>query len=146
MKSQMKAADRSGARFAAIVGEDEAAAGVVTLRDLRPSAQDASMTDVPARSGPRAPTLRSRQRAHDDERSCRSSRTAWRHVSCMRTDWCGELTTADEGREVVLCGWVATRREHGEHLAFVDVRDRTGVIQCVVDRRRTTSAASTWCG
>ncbi len=35
MKSQMKAADRSGARFAAIVGEDEAAAGVVTLRDLR---------------------------------------------------------------------------------------------------------------
>ena len=50
----------------------------------------------------------------------------------MRTDWCGELTTADEGREVVLCGWVATRREHGEHLAFVDVRDRTGVIQCVV--------------
>lgn len=35
MKSQMKAADRSGARFAAIVGEDEAAAGVVALRDLR---------------------------------------------------------------------------------------------------------------
>jgi aspartyl-tRNA synthetase len=50
----------------------------------------------------------------------------------LRTDWCGELTTADEGREVVICGWVATRREHGEHLAFVDVRDRTGVVQCVV--------------
>jgi aspartyl-tRNA synthetase len=51
----------------------------------------------------------------------------------LRTDWCGELTTADERREVVLCGWVATRREHGEHLAFVDLRDRTGVVQCVVD-------------
>ena len=50
----------------------------------------------------------------------------------LRTDWCGVLTAADEGREVVLCGWVATRREHGEHLAFVDVRDRSGVIQCVV--------------
>ncbi|HEY8058983.1 MAG TPA: aspartate--tRNA ligase, partial [Acidimicrobiales bacterium] len=50
----------------------------------------------------------------------------------MRTDWCGELTTADEGRDVEICGWVATRREHGEHLAFVDVRDRTGVVQCVV--------------
>jgi histidyl-tRNA synthetase len=35
MKAQMRAADRSGARWAAIVGEDEAAAGAVTLRDLR---------------------------------------------------------------------------------------------------------------
>ena len=35
MKSQMKAADRSGARFALIVGEDEAEAGTVTVRDLR---------------------------------------------------------------------------------------------------------------
>ncbi len=50
----------------------------------------------------------------------------------LRTDWCGELSAADAGRDVVVCGWVATRREHGEHLAFVDVRDRTGVIQCVV--------------
>ena len=51
----------------------------------------------------------------------------------MRTDYCGELRAADAGREVAVCGWVATRREHGEHLAFVDVRDRTGVVQCVVD-------------
>ena len=32
-----------------------------------------------------------------------------------------------------VCGWVARRREHGEHLAFVDVRDHSGLIQCVVD-------------
>ena len=32
-----------------------------------------------------------------------------------------------------VCGWVARRREHGEHLAFVDLRDHTGIIQCVVD-------------
>ncbi len=51
----------------------------------------------------------------------------------MRTDYCGDLRAADAGREVAVCGWVATRREHGEHLAFVDVRDRTGVVQCVVD-------------
>ena len=51
----------------------------------------------------------------------------------MRTDYCGRLTLADVGREVEVCGWVATRREQGKHLAFVDVRDHTGIIQCVVD-------------
>ena len=34
-----------------------------------------------------------------------------------------------------MCGWVARRREHGEHLAFVDLRDHTGVIQCVIDNQ-----------
>ncbi len=51
----------------------------------------------------------------------------------LRTDWCGELRAGDAGREVAVCGWVGRRREHGEHLAFVDVRDRTGIVQCVVD-------------
>ncbi len=51
----------------------------------------------------------------------------------MRTDYCGELRAGDIGRQVAVCGWVARRREHGEHLAFIDVRDRTGIVQCVVD-------------
>src|SRR5438105_287079 len=51
----------------------------------------------------------------------------------MRTDYAGDLRLSDVGREVTLCGWVAARREHGEHLAFVDLRDRTGIVQCVVD-------------
>jgi aspartyl-tRNA synthetase len=51
----------------------------------------------------------------------------------MRTDYCGELRAIDVGRIVSVVGWVDRRREHGEHLAFVDLRDRTGVIQCVVD-------------
>ena len=46
---------------------------------------------------------------------------------------CGELRAGDIGATVSICGWVARRREHGEHLAFVDVRDHTGVVQCVVD-------------
>ncbi|MEA2931365.1 MAG: aspartyl-tRNA synthetase, partial [Actinomycetota bacterium] len=51
----------------------------------------------------------------------------------MRTDYCGHLGVADVGRAVEVCGWVATRREQGKHLAFVDLRDHTGVVQCVVD-------------
>ena len=51
----------------------------------------------------------------------------------LRSHMCGELRIEDVGSEVSLCGWVAKRREHGEHLAFVDIRDHTGVTQCVVD-------------
>jgi aspartyl-tRNA synthetase len=46
---------------------------------------------------------------------------------------CGELTADQAGQRVRLCGWVARRRDHGEHLAFVDLRDHTGIVQCVVD-------------
>jgi aspartyl-tRNA synthetase len=53
--------------------------------------------------------------------------------TALRTDYCGELRPADEGRRVSVCGWVNARRDHGEHLAFIDLRDRTGVVQCVVD-------------
>src|SRR4051794_12379490 len=54
-------------------------------------------------------------------------------ATAMRTDLCGALRIEDVGRTVSVCGWVARRREHGEHLAFLDLRDRTGVLQCVVD-------------
>ena len=54
------------------------------------------------------------------------------YETSMRTHRCGDLRPEDIGKEVILCGWVDRRREHGEHLAFIDLRDRSGVIQVVV--------------
>ena len=53
--------------------------------------------------------------------------------TAMRTHMCGVLDVSHIGQTVSICGWVGRRREHGEHLAFVDLRDHSGVVQCVVD-------------
>jgi aspartyl-tRNA synthetase len=51
----------------------------------------------------------------------------------LRDLLCASLRESDVGSTVTVCGWVAKRREHGEHLAFLDVRDHSGIIQAVVD-------------
>ena len=62
--------------------------------------------------------------------------------TALRTHLCGVLRKEDVGSEVRVCGWVARRREHGEHLAFVDLRDHTGIVQCVIDH--ATDVRSEW--
>ena len=54
-------------------------------------------------------------------------------ATSLRSQLCGGLRSGNIGNTVTVCGWIARRREHGEHLAFLDVRDYSGVIQCVVD-------------
>lgn len=49
-----------------------------------------------------------------------------------RTDYCGSLRTSDIGREVTVCGWVQRQRDLGQ-LIFIDLRDRTGIVQLAFD-------------
>jgi aspartyl-tRNA synthetase len=56
--------------------------------------------------------------------------------SLERTHLCGELRAANAGQSVVLMGWVNRRRDHG-NLIFLDVRDRTGIAQVVLDKELT---------
>src|SRR5580658_472613 len=53
-----------------------------------------------------------------------------------RTHLCGDLRAAHAGQQVVLMGWVNRRRDHG-NLIFLDLRDRSGISQIVLDKELT---------
>ena len=50
-----------------------------------------------------------------------------------RTRYCAYVSEKEIGREVVVCGWVNGKRDMG-NLIFLNVRDRSGVIQLVFDK------------
>ena len=59
--------------------------------------------------------------------------------SAERTHHCGQLRPSDGGREVVLMGWVARRRDLG-HIIFIDLRDREGVTQVLFNPDQSPAA------
>jgi aspartyl-tRNA synthetase len=67
-----------------------------------------------------------------------TTRSPW-----QRTHSCGELTITHRDQEVVLNGWIENHRHHGQ-LVFLDMRDRYGVTQVVVDQESKGMAAGTF--
>ncbi|HEX6971516.1 MAG TPA: aspartate--tRNA ligase, partial [Limnochordia bacterium] len=63
---------------------------------------------------------------------------AWQ-PAFSRREACGVLRAEDSGRRVELCGWVQRRRDHGG-LIFIDLRDRSGVVQLVFNPEESATA------
>ena len=59
-------------------------------------------------------------------------------LGLKRTRYCGEVSTADVGTEVVVAGWVQRARDLG-NLVFIDLRDRTGIVQLAFDDKTDRS-------
>ena len=57
----------------------------------------------------------------------------------MRSHYCTDLDEKDIGREVTLCGWCNTYRDHGG-IIFIDLRDRRGIVQLVFDPKDSQQA------
>ena len=54
------------------------------------------------------------------------------HLIMFKTHYCGELRLSDAGKTVHLAGWLQRRRDHGG-LIFMDLRDRSGLVQVTAD-------------
>jgi aspartyl-tRNA synthetase len=57
----------------------------------------------------------------------------------QRTHYCGALRASDEGRDAIVMGWVSGRRDLG-NLLFLDIRDRTGIVQVVFNKESQPEA------
>ena len=73
--------------------------------------------------------------------SSTSPEAAFSLATPYRDVTCGELRAGDAGREVRMAGWVHRRRDHG-NLIFLDLRDRYGITQVVINEAVTPQAAS----
>ena len=60
----------------------------------------------------------------------------------LKTIGCGEIRAADAGKDVTLAGWVHRRRDHGG-LIFIDLRDRSGIVQVVLNPKESHDAHET---
>lgn len=55
-------------------------------------------------------------------------------IDQYRSGFCGKVNKEHVGQTVVICGFVAVKRDHGQ-LVFIDLRDHTGIVQCIFEQK-----------